>query len=337
MFLEDSWYVAACTNEIGRAPKSRTLLGEPVVLFRKQDGAPVALADRCSHRRAPLHKGKLVGDTLQCGYHGFRFDCDGACVAIPGQSRIPPDAGVRSYPVVERYAWVWLWMGDPTEADPALIPDFHWQDDPGWAATGAHMPIACNYQLIIDNLLDLSHVAFVHEGTIGTDDSDATLGFERGDDFMRITRRATDIQPPPLYLKQGFEGVMEQTKIISFAPPAFVWIDISSVETNVAGRNARSAHLNILNAITPETEGTSHYFWATARDFEIADDRLTGFMFGETERAFLQDKDILEAQQLCIERDPSAPTIDVNADAGGLHARRIIERMLIDRDSARAE
>jgi phenylpropionate dioxygenase-like ring-hydroxylating dioxygenase large terminal subunit len=337
MFVKNSWYVAADHREIGRTLMARTLLGETVVLYRKESGSPVALENRCSHRRAPLHKGKLVGDMLQCGYHGFKFDCSGACVEVPGQSRVPPDAGVRSYPVEERYKWVWVWMGDPDRADPALIPDFHWRDDPDWAATASYMLISCNHQLIIDNLLDLSHVAFVHEGTIGTDDSDAKLTFERGEDFMRITRRAADIPPPPIYVKQGFEGVMDQTKTIDFAPPGFVWIDIGSVETNADGRNAKSAHLNILNAITPESEATSHYFWASARDFEISNETVNGFMFKETEKAFLQDKDILEAQQECIETDPSAPIIDVTADAGALHARKIIDRMLAEQGGARTD
>lgn len=330
MFLTDQWYVAAETGEVGREPFARILLGEPVVLYRREDGTPIALEDRCCHRRAPLHKGEVVGDALRCGYHGFVFDGDGSCAAIPGQSRIPPEARVRSYPVVEKYGWIWVWTGDPARADASLIPDFHWRQDPAWAATGSHIPIACNYLLIVDNLLDLSHVAFVHAGTIGTDDSDAKLSFDRGDDHVRITRLASDVPPPPLYVKQGFEGAMDQTKIISFAPPSFVWIDISSVETAADGRNARSAHLNILNLITPETEVSSHYFWASARDFEIDNGTLTEFMFRETEKAFFEDRDILEAQQRCIDLDPSAPTIDVNGDAGGLQARRIVARRLED-------
>ena len=188
------------------------------------------------------------------------------------------------------------------------------------------MPMACNYQLIIDNLLDLSHVAFVHAGTIGSDDSDATLSHERGDDFVRLTRKATAIPPPQMYLKQGFAGAMDQTKIMTFAPPASVWIDISSAECGAG--NAKSAHLFVLNAITPETESTSQYFWATARDFDVDNEDLTKFMFAETEKAFLQDKDILEAQQRCIDLDPSAPTVDVGGDVGGLAARAIVDRLL---------
>src|SRR5215469_15818473 len=132
-FLRNCWYVAAQADEVGRAPFGRLLLGEPVVLYRKEDGTAVALEDRCCHRRAPLHKGKLIGDALQCGYHGFTFSADGACIAIPGQPRVPPGVGVRAHPLVERHRYLWLWPGDPAKADPALIPDFRENDDPAWA------------------------------------------------------------------------------------------------------------------------------------------------------------------------------------------------------------
>ena len=132
MFLRNYWYVAATEAEIGRKPLGRTILGEPVVLFRTEQGLPVAFEDRCAHRHLPLSMGKLVGDTLQCHYHGLRFGSDGRCVRIPGQDHIPQGAKVKTYAVVDRYHWVWIWMGDPTLADPATISDFHWLDDPHW-------------------------------------------------------------------------------------------------------------------------------------------------------------------------------------------------------------
>jgi vanillate O-demethylase monooxygenase subunit len=330
MYVENTWYVAACADEVGREPLGRIVLDRPIVLYRKEDGAAVALEDRCCHRRAPLHKGTVVGDALQCGYHGFVFDAAGKVIEIPGQSRIPPDAAVESYPVVERHQWIWVWIGDPARADEALVPDFHSHGGAGWAAAGTRLGIACNYQLIVDNLLDLSHVAFVHTGTIGTDDSEATLSHERGDDFVRLVRKASDIAPPPLWEKQGFVGPMEQIKTMTFAAPAFVWIDIVSAESRAGGANAKSARLNVLNAITPETESTSHYFWANARDFDLDNGDLTKLMFDASENAFQQDKDILEAQQRCIDLDPTAPMIDVGGDVGGLSARRIVERLIAD-------
>ena len=136
MFLRNYWYVAAYDHEIARKPLGRIILGEPVVLYRLEDGTPIALEDRCAHRHLPLSMGKLVGDTLQCHYHGLRYDKTGTCVRVPGQDMIPRSAKVKSYPVVERYHWLWIWMGDPALADPDKITDFHWFDDPNWGAQG---------------------------------------------------------------------------------------------------------------------------------------------------------------------------------------------------------
>ena len=156
--------LGALVAEHERAQR-RLILGEPVVLYRTGDGAPVALEDRCAHRHLPLSMGKLVGDTLQCLYHGLRFARDGHCVYIPGQEQIPQGAKVRCYPVIERYHWIWIWMGDPALADPAAITDFHWLDDPNWGAKGDYLHVNANWQLVVDNLLDLTHLAFVHDTT----------------------------------------------------------------------------------------------------------------------------------------------------------------------------
>jgi phenylpropionate dioxygenase-like ring-hydroxylating dioxygenase large terminal subunit len=159
MFLRNSWYVAAWDREIGRPPLARMILGEPIVFYRQEDGRPVALEDCCCHRHLPLSLGRLEGDTLRCGYHGLRFDAGGRCVEIPGQAQIPPDAAIRSYPLVERLNWVWIWMGDPKRADPELIPNWWWADHPDWACAKPDMlPVACNCQLINDNLLDVTHL-----------------------------------------------------------------------------------------------------------------------------------------------------------------------------------
>ena len=167
MFLRNYWYVAATDSEIGRKPLARTILNEPVVFFRTEDGTPVAFEDRCVHRHLPLSMGRLVGDRLQCHYHGLQYDTAGRCVRIPGQDQIPSTAKVKSYPVVERHRWVWIWMGDPALADPAKITDFHWLDDPDWGAKSSYLHVKSNWQLVVDNLLDLTHLAFVHETTIG--------------------------------------------------------------------------------------------------------------------------------------------------------------------------
>ncbi|MDE0056678.1 MAG: Rieske 2Fe-2S domain-containing protein, partial [Defluviicoccus sp.] len=136
MYLRNCWYVAAWDHELDGGFLARTILDRPVVLFRGPDGAPHALEDRCCHRSMPLSEGRLLEETVQCGYHGLEFAFDGRCVRVPGQSTIPPGARVRAWPVVERWRWVWIWMGDPDAADPDLIPDYHWNDDPEWTSYG---------------------------------------------------------------------------------------------------------------------------------------------------------------------------------------------------------
>jgi phenylpropionate dioxygenase-like ring-hydroxylating dioxygenase large terminal subunit len=331
MFLKNCWYIAAESREIGRQPFGRILLQEPVMLYRREDGTPVALEDRCCHRRAPLHKGKLIGDLVQCGYHGFTFDASGACVQIPGQDRVPASIGVRSYPVTERHRYVWIWMGEKTKADPALIPDFHYTDDPDWAAVGACLHVEANYLLLVENLIDLSHVAFVHATTIGsTEDTKAELKFERGDGFVRVVREAPGISCPPSMRSLGFAPVVDQKKIITFAPASNIWIDIPTRDAvPVEGRNEpMQRRVMILNAITPETERSCHYFWVNARDFDQGSAERSAFFLKNVTFAFNEDKEILEAQQRNIELKPDAPTLNVHADWGGVQARRLMDQLI---------
>ncbi|MBV9151473.1 MAG: Rieske 2Fe-2S domain-containing protein, partial [Alphaproteobacteria bacterium] len=156
MLLRNAWYIAAWADELGSAPLARRICNEPVVLFRGKDGRAAALTDRCCHRAAPLHLGTLIEGRIQCGYHGLVFDGSGRCVAIPGQSRIPEDARVRSYPIIEKNQLVWLWMGEAEKADPSLIVDFPYHDDKAkWPNKHDMYPIRGNYMLMVDNLMDL--------------------------------------------------------------------------------------------------------------------------------------------------------------------------------------
>src|SRR5439155_1681840 len=167
--------------------------GEPVVLFRRQNGEPIALEDRCCHRQLPLSMGRLEGDDLRCGYHGLLFAPDGRCVQIPGQESVPPQARVRAYPLVERYRWLWIWMGDPERADPALIPNWWWADDREWAFTQPEQIfVRCNYQLIADNVLDVTHLAYVHASSIG-----AKLVIAAHENLLGLRERPFAIIGPP--------------------------------------------------------------------------------------------------------------------------------------------
>ena len=341
MFLRNFWYVAAAEEEIGRTPFGRMILGEPVVLFRTEDGHPVAFEDRCPHRHLPLSMGKLVGDTLQCHYHGLRFGADGRCVRIPGQDHIPKAAKAKTYPVAERYRWIWIWMGDPALADPAAIPDFHWLDDPEWGAKSSYLHVDANWQLIVDNLLDLTHLAFVHETTIGNAAiaEHAQVKVDRAPNNVVVTRWVIDQDPPPTYKKVGgFTGNVDRWQIIDFAPPAFLRLDVGATPTGTGapqGKRVGGISMRNLNAITPETETTTHYFWGQAHSFDVKNPETTNKIFEQVRTAFLEDVAVFTAQQRMLNLVPNPPQVDIAADAGAIAARRIIDRLAdVERSAA---
>ena len=334
MFLRNFWYVAAFDREISAAPLARTILGEAIVFWRAGDGGVVAFEDRCPHRRAPLSMGKVLdGDRLQCLYHGMQFDRSGACVRIPGQSEIPAAMRAKTYPVVERYHWAWIWMGDPANADPATIPEFPWLDSPDWGAKGDCFHVTANWQLIVDNLLDLTHLATVHATTIGNAAiaEKAETRVEKTAQGLLMKRWVMDAPAPPTYVKAGgFSTPIDRWQFIDFTPPAFLRLHVGGVPTGTGapdGPLTGGIHMRNLNAITPETETTTHYFWAQAHDFDVGNVATTDMIFEQVKLAFREDVAIFEGQQRIIDRDRGPPEVDVRADAAQLQARRILQRL----------
>lgn len=334
MFLRNHWYVAAWDHELGDRPLSRTLLDEPVVLFRGADGKVVALEDRCPHRRAPLSMGNVLENgRLQCLYHGMEFDSAGQCVRVPSQKDVPTGMRAKTYPVVERHHWIWIWMGDPAEANPAGIPDFHWLSSPDeWGAKGTRMHVKANWQLIVDNLLDLTHLATVHVTTIGNAAiaEKAESRVQRTEKGVLMSRWVMDAPAPPTYVKAGgFKTNVDRWQFIDFVPPAFLRLHVGGVPTGTGAPEKFDGgiHMRNLNAITPETETTSHYFWAQAHNFDIHNAKTTEMIFNQITEAFLEDVAIFEGQQRVIDRDKGPPEIDVAADAAQIQARRILTRL----------
>ena len=315
MFLRNYWYVAATDAEIGRKPLPRTILGEPIVFFRTEAGAPVAIEDRCAHRHLPLSMGKLVGDELQCHYHGLRFGTDGRCIRIPGQEQIPRGAKVKTYPVVERYHWIWIWMGDPALADPAAITDFHWLDDPNIGAPRAPICTSRRTGSSSSTICSISRIsAFVHDTTIGNLAlaEHAKVKVTRAPNNVVVTRWIIDQEPPPTFKKVGgFTGNVDRWQIIDFVPPAFLRLDVGATPTGTGapdGKRVGGIGMRNLNAITPETETTSHYFWGQAHDFDVKNAETTEKIFEQIKTAFLEDVAVFSAQQRNLDhhREPAA-------------------------------
>ena len=333
MYLRNCWYIAGLPEDVKDTPVGRVFLGDPVVLFRTADGDVAALEDRCCHRHLPLSLGRVSDGNLQCGYHGLEFDSAGACVKIPGQSRVPPGASVRSYPMVERHGWLWIWMGDASAADPHLIPDVFWRDDPGWVATGEYWNIACGYDLLIDIQLDNTHAPFVHPDTLGSSAiTETPPKVERTERTVSAGCWMMDVVPSPTFARAiGSEENVDRWLLWEFSPPPLCAFDI---ECAVAGSGAetgdrsQSVTLHTAHFMTPETETTCHYFWSVGRNYNTADRAVTDAMHAEFRRIFSEDIEIVEAQQKSLDRTGAWEPIDINADAPVLQARQLLNRCI---------
>jgi phenylpropionate dioxygenase-like ring-hydroxylating dioxygenase large terminal subunit len=335
VFLRNIWYVAAWDHDISRTPTGFIFLNEPVVLFRKQEGTPVALEDRCAHRRLPLSKGYLEGDNLVCGYHGVTYDCAGAGVHIPGQQTIPSWAHLKSYPVAEKYGCIWIWMGDPSQADEMSIPDFHYADNPGWGAKN-RLHVQCNYQLINDNLTDLSHLGYVHVSNVGTPDvaEHGEVETSVNGNTVTVSRWTMDKPAPPTYVEAGgFSTNIDRWQISEFSPPAYFRLTFGAAPAGTEARDRLNDRKRwgfvVCQWATPETETTTHYSWAIAHDFGADRDTSTAHLFyPQMHLIVAEDVAVFEAQQRCIDLDPTAPVGIIGADAGLVEARRVNARLL---------
>ena len=325
-FPLNQWYVAAYSSEITGALFSRTICGSPICFYRDSTGAVVALADRCVHRRFPLSQSSRVGDTIVCGYHGFTYDTTGRCVAVPGQTRIPRTARVRSYPVVEQDSFVWVWAGDAEPADAATIPRAPWLASPDWTSVCGMEPLAARHSLLVDNLLDLSHETYLHGGYIGTPEVAQTPISTEVDEqagVVRVSRRMADAACPPFYADStGLSGRITRWQDIEYHPPCLYLLH--SVVAPV-GRIEEGFHVEVVYALTPETGHSTHDFWAVARDFAQDDDQVSKFLAENNRTVVLQDVACLNTLERVLQEDGDAyQELSINIDTGGLAARRML-------------
>ncbi|MDB5545213.1 MAG: Rieske (2Fe-2S) protein [Hyphomicrobiales bacterium] len=333
-FPMNAWYAAAWDVDVKHALLPKTICNKKVVMYRRKDGKVAALEDACWHRLVPLSLGRLENDTVICGYHGLEYNSQGRCTHMPSQETINPSACVRSYPVIEKHRFIWLWMGDPALADPALVPDLHWNEDPAWAGDGKTIHVKCDYRLVLDNLMDLTHETFVHGSSIG-DRAVAEAPFQTtySDKTATVTRWMIDIVPPPFWAGQlARPGAnVDRWQIINFEAPCTIAIDVGVAVTGTgAPEGDRSQGVNgfVLNTVTPETETTCHYFWAFARNYRINEQRITHQTREGVSGIFFEDELVLEAQQRAINDNPGRVFYNINIDSGALWARRLIDRLI---------
>jgi vanillate O-demethylase monooxygenase subunit len=336
-FVRNLWYVAAWSHELtAEAPIGRVIIGEPVVLYRRPDGSPVALEDRCPHRFAPLSLGRVEGDDLRCMYHGLRFGCDGACNEMPARAE-PPRLGVRVFPVVEKWSWLWVWMGDPARADPARIPDAFGLDDPRWVMRADVMDYDASWELLNDNLCDLSHLDFSHATTLGGSSgvswSRETPRIEEIEGGLRITRWYPDARLAP-----GHPTPVDMLSSYRYLLPGLFLMTTAWYPLGAAGRCGFGApdepplsQRVEQQAVTPISEKRSRYFYATGFAAENArPDRVEG-IFAVVNAAFAEDKRILEAQQRILDLTPADRRMaSTPHDAAPLAFRRLVQKRLAE-------
>ena len=335
-FVRNAWYPAAWDHEVGRTLMPRTMLGDKVVLYRTEAGAPVALEDRCCHKFLPLSMGEILGDAVRCGYHGMTYDPSGACIRIPGQASIPPMARVRSYPTAEHLGMIWAWMGDPALANETLLFALPQYGDKGWGVNrGPYTYIAANYQHLTDNLMDPAHVTFVHQSTLGSPaGEDIPVETRQDGDVVIVSRWTLDAEPVQIFQKFcDFSGHVDRWQYYYFHPPSVAVVDFGSGEVGMGhGDEDRDKAVRIYSChfITPETETSSHYFWMQLRNFAQDDESVSESMTGQFVLAFDEDKAILEAIQKAEDEGGGQPPVKLAIDNGPTRSRRLVQKRIAE-------
>jgi vanillate O-demethylase monooxygenase subunit len=341
-FLRQAWYAAAWSEEVGKDLLGRTILGEPVVLFRNRDGAAKAIGGVCPHRFAPLARGKLSDEGISCAYHGLTFDQGGRCVKNPhGDHRIPKDAAVKAFLIAEKDTVIWIWMGDPARADIGLIPDFApLNDEVTYTRTSGqvlHMPL--RWDLMLDNLLDLSHAGFLHLGNLGSE------AFSRG--RMQVEKRGNRLWvnnlypnglPAPVFVGTGAiapDVYVDYWVNVRWDPPGFMYFDAGI--TPVGRDRSEGVELNSIQLLTPETRTSTHYFWRLFRNYRLRDASLTADIERMVSHAFhTEDEPMIAAVQLHMgDRElMDMQPVMLGVDGGAMRARRILEELARSEESA---
>lgn len=318
------WFVAASSRDVVAShPFAMTVADIPLVMYRNSAGMPVVMEDRCVHRLAPLSLGRIEAAGIRCMYHGLLFADDGICREIPGQDLIPTKARVRVFPVIERHGWIWVWPGAPELADEKLLPRTIAADHPEWLTAQSSLDYDANFRLLIDNLLDFSHLPFVHGKSFGADAKWATVrpSVKRQPRGLRIERWIADA--PALASARGLAGqICDTWQGYDFLVPGVLIMEtcyckVGSAERASHGRPEPSdivVRNGATQAVTAMTPTTSRYFYATAIPREEAGQAMVDQILDVSAKAFFEDKVMIEAQQQRINRSPDTEVMPSAGD-----------------------
>jgi phenylpropionate dioxygenase-like ring-hydroxylating dioxygenase large terminal subunit len=327
----NQWYAAALESEVsGSRMLARTLCGAPVVLYRDPAGRPVALQDRCWHRLVPLSRGEMTATGIRCGYHGLEFSHEGVCLRIPGVAHVPREARVRRYEACDQDGYTWVWIGEEpaSRSRPPRIP---WRSRGDLTCSEGERAVACDFRLLVDNLLDASHLAYVHKDSLADPDLlgvPPELSVEG--DTLEIRRWIPDYRPSPFYRRVlGDDLPSVRWQHTRFLLPAIV---VNEGRVAPEGSVARWPEPDtgrggyFINVITPVTPTSCHYFFSYVRNWEAGDAALTAAITAQLERIIDEDVALVEAQQLAQQSTPDLEPVFLGVDSGVRHARRLIAR-----------
>jgi nitrite reductase/ring-hydroxylating ferredoxin subunit len=336
--VKNRWYIAAFAKEVTREPMERTILGKPVVLYRKQDGTPVAMYGLCPHRYYPLAQGKVEGDAIKCGYHGFTFAADGACIRIPSQD-VSGKFCQPTYPIVERGPLCWIWMGDEDKSAEVDIPPYEdfGLDQPGWQFSSEnYFHSKGRIQLLVDNLMDLTHLAYIHHHLPGGE-AMARTAIEESErpQSYRVVRKGHVPWNPFHEMVFGaaarFEGLSEFMTVCDFYGPELIRTGLPITTGLVSGEPVPDGHgeLYILHGMTPETENSTHYFGFSTRNFRLNDGALDEFQYQSDCKIRQQDIDAIDLVEHRLDyAAEQQQELLVVADRPAFKVRKRIEAMI---------
>ena len=295
-WLSNCWYQVGWTDDLPAGGSfAKTILGASVLFYRGEDGQIAALLDRCPHRFVPLSAGTFKANVVTCPYHGLAFGSDGRCVNNP-HGPITSTMRVRSFPVVERHTAIWFWPGDEAAADPGQIPDLSFIDQtPETARIRMDIPTACNYQLLIDNIMDLSHADYLHPTTLGGMMTDAKMRSREDGDDVVVEWTADNCVPAPGFASATSpDGKVDVWIRVRWRAPGVMILSSSIVPAGTE----HNVSTTTLHNMVPETEDSTHYFMCTTRSFELENEGVTAAIQANAEQAFLrEDKPMLELQR----------------------------------------
>jgi phenylpropionate dioxygenase-like ring-hydroxylating dioxygenase large terminal subunit len=329
-FIQDEWYVAGFIEDFARTLRKRKILGRNLVLFRTASGLPVALDDRCAHRSFPLSRSTLDGDTIVCGYHGLRYDAQGNCIEVPSQTKCPRGIGVRNFPLVEKGPLVWIWMGEPAQADADRIPDQSWLASGHWTRSQGYFHLPASYVSLHENLMDLTHLSYLHAASFGTADY-AKAPYEATIENSRFVlhRRVEPTTLPPVWAEPTSIKGNTAARIVDseFVSPALHVVTARFLDTRLPEHERHEFMIKTAHIPTPETLTSTHYFIVHGRNFALQDDTVTRFMHEQLFQAFAEDVAGLSAiEAVLAEAVDEVFEISVASDRASVAMRRYLKQ-----------